>query len=91
MCWGDPGRGGDCTQVTTFGRYFTGPVYSTERAFAARLTDGSVACWGDAAYGGDCTGLDLRGFAVVASGRSRRALAVTTQGSTYRKHANLSC
>ncbi len=37
-------------------------VYSTERAFAALLTDGSVIAWGHANYGGDSSAVQADAF-----------------------------
>jgi hypothetical protein len=30
-------------------------IYSTARAFAAKMQDGSVVTWGDDVWGGDCS------------------------------------
>jgi hypothetical protein len=67
VVWGDAASGGDCSVGATPADSEAGPdvcsqldrgvhtVYSTDRAFAAKLRSGEVVAWGDPNYGGDAS------------------------------------
>ena len=52
MTWGNPGSGGDSSEVQDQLKGVQ-QIQSTYRAFAAILADGSVVTWGDPDCGGD--------------------------------------
>ena len=53
MSWGNSYAGGDSSHVQAELKQGVYTFYSTERAFAAKMQDGSVVSWGDAYFGGD--------------------------------------
>ncbi|OLP83470.1 hypothetical protein AK812_SmicGene35764 [Symbiodinium microadriaticum] len=55
ITWGDTACGGDMTSVQQQLQEGVESIQSTERAFAALKTDGSVVTWGDGEIGGDST------------------------------------
>lgn len=53
ITWGGVDAGGDSTAVLTQLSSDVEAVFSTNFAFAAVKTNGSVVTWGDSRYGGD--------------------------------------
>ena len=53
MTWGDPDWGGDSSSVSSLLSSGVSVIYSTDGAFAALKTDGSVVTWGQIDDGGD--------------------------------------
>jgi hypothetical protein len=54
VCWGNPGLGGDSSEVEDQLKSVK-QVQASSGAFAALLADGSVVCWGHPGAGGDCS------------------------------------
>ena len=56
VTWGDPGFGGDSSQVQDQLKGVQ-QIQATDYAFAAILADGSVVTWGIPGYGGDTSAI----------------------------------
>ena len=55
VAWGDSDYGGDLATVSSELTWGVTAVYSTDRAFAAVKSGGSVVTWGWSSYGGNST------------------------------------
>ena len=68
VTWGYADHGGDSSSVQAELQE-VGTIYSTARAFAAKLADGRVVTWGHAGYGGDSSSVqaDLKHVDTISS------------------------